>query len=299
MIGWQYWAYCGCDDPTTTGPGTKQALVVDPSRPPRGKNVDRTKLRLLALPHPLRVAGTPTSYDFDRDKHVFELRYDPTKVEGGRFGAGSRTTVAVPKLQFPGGYAVRVKGARVVSKPGARTLVLALEPGSDHVVVRVMPRSVALAVTGARPHQPRLPASAPIVVSSPWPVCTTVSSGSANSRARIDSTIRSAVAERAPGRARAALEQGVAGEHAAEVGERRADRARRVARRVEHRQRRARRPATPGRRRGRRPTGRSRVGELPQRPVVGVQQDRRAGRLAQRRRDAARGRRGRGCRRSP
>jgi endoglycosylceramidase len=149
MVGWQFWAYCGCDDPTTTGPGLKQALVVDPSKAPRGDNVDHTKLRLLAIPHPFRVAGTPTSYDFDRDKHVFELRYDPTKVEGGRFAAGSRTTVAVPKLQFPGGYSVRAKGARVVSEPGARTLVLALERGSDHVVVRVMPRSVAIAVTGA------------------------------------------------------------------------------------------------------------------------------------------------------
>ena len=35
--GLQYWAYCGCNDPTTTGPGDKQALVFDPSsrRPAR------------------------------------------------------------------------------------------------------------------------------------------------------------------------------------------------------------------------------------------------------------------------
>ena len=27
LTGWQYWAYCGCDDPTTTGPGATQAVV--------------------------------------------------------------------------------------------------------------------------------------------------------------------------------------------------------------------------------------------------------------------------------
>lgn len=143
MVGWQFWAYCGCEDPTTTGPGTKQALVVDPAKAPRGKNVDRSKLRQLAVPHPLRVAGTPTSYRFDWDRHVFKLRYDTARVEGsGRFGAGSRTTVAVPGLQFPGGYAVRVDGARVVSRPGARTLVLAQQRGADQVTVRVVPRQL-------------------------------------------------------------------------------------------------------------------------------------------------------------
>ena len=54
LIGWQYWAYCGCDDPTTTGPGATQALVFDPGKAPRGRNVDWAKMRALVIPHPLR-----------------------------------------------------------------------------------------------------------------------------------------------------------------------------------------------------------------------------------------------------
>ncbi len=139
--GWQYWAYCGCDDPTTTGPGSKQALVLDPARPPRGGNVDLAKLRALAVPHPLRVAGTPTAYAFDRDARVFTLRYRTARAgTRGRFRSGSRTTVAVPRLQYPHGYRVRVRGARVVSAAGARTLVLALRPGARSVAVRVSAR---------------------------------------------------------------------------------------------------------------------------------------------------------------
>src|SRR5512144_930128 len=73
-MGWQFWAYCGCEDPTTTGPGDKQALVADPAKPPQGSNLDMGKLRALAVPHPLRVAGTPVAYHFDRDTGLFTLR---------------------------------------------------------------------------------------------------------------------------------------------------------------------------------------------------------------------------------
>ena len=140
--GWQYWAYCGCDDPTTTGPGTKQALVVDPAEPPTGDNVDRAKLRALAVPHPMRVAGTPTAYAFDRGARELTFSYRTARPGSvpGRFGAGSRTTVAVPRLQYRDGYRVTVQGARVVSAPGARTLVLALRPGTRKVAVTVRPR---------------------------------------------------------------------------------------------------------------------------------------------------------------
>ena len=30
MVPWLEWAYCGCNDPTTSGPGAKQAIVLDP-----------------------------------------------------------------------------------------------------------------------------------------------------------------------------------------------------------------------------------------------------------------------------
>jgi endoglycosylceramidase len=140
--GWLYWAYCGCHDPTTTGPGSAQALVLDPRKPPVGGNVEHAKLRVLAVPHPLAVSGTPTRYRFDRSARVFTLRYDTSRVGArpGRFHAGARTTAAVPRVAYPHGYRVRVRGARVLSPPGARTLRLAARRGATEIRVRITPR---------------------------------------------------------------------------------------------------------------------------------------------------------------
>ncbi|GAA1133652.1 cellulase family glycosylhydrolase [Nocardioides aquiterrae] len=138
-VGWQYWAYCGCDDPTTTGPGATQALVLDPSRPPRGDNVDRAKLRAIAVPHPQVVAGVPTAYSFDRDTHVFAASWSTRRAGGGGFGAGSRTVLSMPRLVYGDTYRVAVSGGRVVSEPGARTLVVAQRRGADRVRVVVRP----------------------------------------------------------------------------------------------------------------------------------------------------------------
>ena len=121
-------------------------------------------------------------------------------------------------------------------------------------------------------------------------MCTTVSSGSSSSRAtdRVHDDI--GVAEGAARRTRATLEQGVAGEHAAEVVDVEAHRARRVARGVDHLDR-----STPDRERlvvGEVDVPElgallvAPVGQLPQRAVVGVQQDRRPGAASELRRHA-------------
>ncbi len=125
-MGWQYWAYCGCNDPTTTGPGNKQALVFDPSKPPTGANVDHAKLAALVVPHPLLVAGTPSAYHYDRGTRVFTMTWTTSKAGSlpGRFGTGARTLVSVPRLDYPSGYRVQVTGAKVVSGSSASTLVL-------------------------------------------------------------------------------------------------------------------------------------------------------------------------------
>jgi endoglycosylceramidase len=135
--GWQYWAYCGCGDPTTTGAGDKQALVFDPQQPPTGANVKTEKLRTLAIPHPTAVAGTPTAYEFDRSTGDFTLTYTSAKADGtGAFAPGSQTTVAVPALQYPDGYTVTVQGATVVSPANAGELVLE-STGTGQVEVAV------------------------------------------------------------------------------------------------------------------------------------------------------------------
>lgn len=139
-VGWQYWAYCGCDDPTTTGPGAEQALVTDPAAPLRGDNIDRAKLRALVIPYAQAVAGTPSGSTYDRGTRTFTTGWDVARIGGGTFDAGARSRIVVPRLVYRDGYRVEATGARVVSRPGARVLVVAQRPGAREVRVTVTPR---------------------------------------------------------------------------------------------------------------------------------------------------------------
>jgi endoglycosylceramidase len=141
QMPWIEWAYCGCGDPTTSAsPPTAQALVIDPSKPPRGSNVQTSTLRALARPYPRVVAGTPKSFGFSQGK--FRLSYSTRRASGhGRFKPGSRTEVFVPALRYPHGYRARVHGARVVSKAGTGLLVLASRRGAKAVTLTVTPRA--------------------------------------------------------------------------------------------------------------------------------------------------------------
>src|SRR5437763_5785848 len=137
MSGWQYWAYCGCKDPTTQGPGETQAIVKDPSKPPTGDNLKTEKLKVLVRPYPQLIAGTPTSWDFDETSHEFRLVYETKRAGGGSFGGRQLTEVFVPVRQYPSGYAVRVLGGAIASRPGSETLLLQACPGAGKVDVTV------------------------------------------------------------------------------------------------------------------------------------------------------------------
>jgi endoglycosylceramidase len=140
MVGWQEWHYCGCDDPTTSGPGRNQALVLDPARPPRGANLDTGKLAILSRPHPEAVAGTPSDYGFDAAAHRFTLRWTPQRADGhGRFGPRAVTDVVVPRRQYPRGYAARVSGGRVRSHANSRLLRVTARRGAAKVTLTVTP----------------------------------------------------------------------------------------------------------------------------------------------------------------
>jgi endoglycosylceramidase len=139
MVGWQYWAYCGCADPTTQGPGDTQAIVKDPSKPPEGDNLKTEKLAVLVRPYPQLVAGTPKSWKFDADKKVFELSYSTQRAGGGTFAGRPLTEVFAPKIQYANGYGVTVTGAGVASAPGAQTLTLRACPGAKEVKLTVAP----------------------------------------------------------------------------------------------------------------------------------------------------------------
>jgi endoglycosylceramidase len=137
MVGWQYWAYCGCSDPTTQGPGETQAIVKDPAKPPEGDNLKAAKLGVLVRPYPQLVAGTPKAWKYDETSKAFELAYSTARAGGGAFDGRPLTEVFIPKRQYPGGYAVHAQGAGVASPAGAQVLLLQACPGAREVKVAV------------------------------------------------------------------------------------------------------------------------------------------------------------------
>lgn len=137
MISWQYWHYCDCDDPTTSGVGV-QSIVPDAHEPPRGDNLNATKLDLLERPYPQAVAGTPTDFAYDDTTGVFTLAYSSERASGGAYKRG-RTRVFLPPADFPGGYTVEAEGARVLSRPNAKHLVLRKRRAASAVSVTVSP----------------------------------------------------------------------------------------------------------------------------------------------------------------
>lgn len=140
MISWTYWAYCGCGDPTTSAAGDAQALVLDPSKRPVGANVKTAKLLALAQPYAQLTSGTPRKWAFDSTTLTFRFIYRTRPAgKGKRFGPGSITKLSVPAIQYPGGYQVRVRGARVISRPRARVLRLAQCGDAKTVKVRIKP----------------------------------------------------------------------------------------------------------------------------------------------------------------
>nr|MBA3327631.1 cellulase family glycosylhydrolase [Solirubrobacterales bacterium] len=140
MVGWQEWHYCGCADPTTAGPGDRQAIVRDPARPPVGDNLKAAKLELLSRPYPQVVAGTPLRFGFDDATKRFALEHTTARAgRRGRFPAGAVTEISVPRRQYPRGYAVDVEGARVLSPARSGVLRLATREGAERVRVVVTP----------------------------------------------------------------------------------------------------------------------------------------------------------------
>lgn len=152
MVSWEYWHYCECLDPTTSGSGT-QAIVIDPNQPPSGANVKQAKLDVLAEPYPQVVAGTPASYGFDPATGKFTLAYSTKGPTGKNFARRAKrsktlkrkkakfrqTQIFLGRDRYPAGYTVSVSGGAIASKRKAGLLRVIACPGRRNVSVTVLP----------------------------------------------------------------------------------------------------------------------------------------------------------------
>ena len=158
MVSWEYWHYCECLDPTTSGSGT-QAIVIDPNQPPTGSNVKQAKLDVLSEPYPQVVAGTPTAYGFDPATSRFTLTYSTKGPTGKGFARrlprrrgkkakaklkARQTQVFLPRDHYQSGYSVAVQGGGIASKRKASLLKVIACPGKQSVSVTVAPRGTGL-----------------------------------------------------------------------------------------------------------------------------------------------------------
>jgi endoglycosylceramidase len=163
MVSWEYWHYCECLDPTTTGTGT-QAIVLDPAQPPSGSNVKQAKLDVLAEPYPQVIAGTPKAYGLDEATGRFTLSYSTRGPTGKSFARRTKsssrrskarrkfrqTQIFVPRAHYPRGYSVAVRGGGIASKPNASLLRVIACRGRRNVSVTVFPRGTGPRHTDCR-----------------------------------------------------------------------------------------------------------------------------------------------------
>ena len=114
-------------------------MVSDPQQPPRGENLNRAKLKATSRPYPQAIAGTPLDYGFDPTSRRFHLTYSTQTPADRTLPRRQLTEVFIPPIHYHGDYRVKAEGARVVSKPGARRLLLKRNAGAGEVSAVVSP----------------------------------------------------------------------------------------------------------------------------------------------------------------
>jgi endoglycosylceramidase len=129
LVPWMFWAY-------------NEEVIDDDFAPAGLGNLKSPEgFRALVRPYPAVVAGTPRSIDYDAAAGVFDLSYS-TRAPDGRRVRGKATVVRIPRLAYPSGYTAVVTGARVTSRPCARSLVLRTRPRARSVRVELTPDGV-------------------------------------------------------------------------------------------------------------------------------------------------------------
>ena len=135
FLNWTEWEY------NTTIASLAPGLLIDDSKPGSEANARQDRLDAMVVPYPEAIAGTPTSYAFDRATTTMTLAYSTTPVNAAVACTSAPTLIFVPKRKYPHGYSVQVAGARVLSGPTSPWVELAALPGAASVSVSIRPAS--------------------------------------------------------------------------------------------------------------------------------------------------------------
>lgn len=126
MIPWIFWSF-------------DQSVVRNIARAPRGANLVTSTVDALVRPHPLMVAGTPTSIAYDPAQRTLRTSWSSQEPDGRTARPGTVSSIEVPRRVYPSGYTVAASGARVISAPCADPVRLAADPGATSASVTITP----------------------------------------------------------------------------------------------------------------------------------------------------------------
>jgi endoglycosylceramidase len=144
LTGWIYWSYKDwADYPGGLGSGP----LFDDSDD--DGTLRKAKLTVLSQPYPIATAGMPLTERYDPTDDTFSYTYAPNRR------ISKPTVIFTAPLHHPHGYTAAVSGARVVSAPNARYLVLRPVSHGNTVRVHLTP-AVARAVSRATTHRARI-----------------------------------------------------------------------------------------------------------------------------------------------
>lgn len=134
---WLYWTYKTYFDPYPIflmPPETARATDRDDtwSLVSEEGEVKQEKVLTLARPYPQAIAGSKPTWSFEPDTKTFKFEYRPRR--------GVTVVQTNARLQYPKGYRVKAKGAKVISRRRASRLRLRPWPRARRVSVELRPR---------------------------------------------------------------------------------------------------------------------------------------------------------------
>ena len=139
FTSWTVWAYYrNVPDPANCA---NQGLLINETKPGSEANAKQHKLDALVVPYPQAIAGTPLAYNYNRKTATMTLTYRPRAVPGAKLSPVALTQVFIPAREYPNGYKLKVRGARIVSRPTWPWLELAAQRGASKVTFTVTPRA--------------------------------------------------------------------------------------------------------------------------------------------------------------